>query len=422
MAFKLIQLFLSSFGVILLGILLSKYTANYYPFEYVGYLGTVKAYSVFLSNVFLLGLNYSFFFLIKNSSENEAVTDVYQKSINLIFLVFLLFLLVPICYFYFNKAVVSSHEVAIVSIAFFCALVLSVCSVLAKRDAYNNDYGRFFIYTSSNNIILLLFALLGSFLYTGMLVFIFVLLLIIFILAFFSFKSLKLAPCLDFAKKSMSYAKFFYLHLFLSTGFLAFIQFVLNSKSMSTEFNALITIFSLLNVATVVVGNYIFPKLVANSESEGHLFLSELTAICVLLASFFILFFFDFGVRIIFKENFIQLTIISVFLLQSKVLEISSGILGYKLSSKLQFKKIYVGFALYCLPTLVGLALLYYDLVTLNTFCLSILIGWALHYLYIVIVSYSSQKLRGTFVFLSLILGLSIQYYFLIDLVQGFTL
>ncbi|MCG9732375.1 hypothetical protein L1D44_21610, partial [Shewanella sp. Isolate13] len=382
----------------------------------------VKAYSVFLSNIFLLGLNYSFFFLIKNSNENNAVTHIYKESLSLIFKVFLVFLLILFLYFGFNKDVISTEDQVIVSLAVFCALVLSVFSLLAKRDAFNNNYKRFFIYTSSNNIILLFFALLGSFLYFGVLVFIFFILLIVFLLVFFSFKTLDFKSTIDFAKKSMSYAKYFYIHLFLSTGLLAFIQFVLNDKGMATEFNALITIFSLLNVATVVVGNYIFPKLVANTESEGHLFLSELTAICVLLVSFFILFFFDFGVEIIFKENFIQLTIVSVFLLQSKVLEISSGILGYKLSSRLQFKRIYFGFFIYCLPTLVGLALYYYDLITLNSFCLSILIGWLLHYLYIVIVSYSAQKLRGMLVSLSLILCLSLQYYFLFDLIQGFSL
>lgn len=422
MTAKLIQLFGSSLGVIVLGIFLSKYVANYYPEEYVGYLGEVKSYSIFLSNLFLFGLNYSFYFLIKNCNSEGAVNVIYEKSLNLIFQIFSFFLLLSVSYIYFTKDTISGQELSIIGLSVFCALVLSVFSVMAKRDAYNNSYARFFFYTSSNNIILLLLAVLGSFLDRDTLVLIFSVLLAVFFLKFFSLSSLKPVKSFDFAMRSMSLAKYFYFHLFLSTGLLALIQFVLNRKGLATEFNALITIFSLLNVATVVVGNYIFPKLVANTKSEGHLFLAELTTLCVVIASFFILLFFDLGVTLIFKDDFVEISIVSVFLLQSKVLEISSGILGYKLSSQLKFKKIYFGFGLYCLPVLVFLTFLHFDLISLDLFCLSILVGWFLHYLYIVIVSYRSQRLRGIALFLGLIFLLSIQYYLLFDLVQDFTL
>lgn len=413
MFFKLIQLFLSSFGVIALGVLLSKYTSNFYPYEYIGYLGAVKSYSIFISNLFLLGLNYSFFFLVKNNEDDRALDYVYQNSIDLIFRVFIFSMLLPIGCFLFYWDNVQEHEFIIILLSIFCALVLSVFSVTAKRDAYNNNYSRFFIYTSSNNIILLTLALLGGFLYSQAVFLIFFLLFIVFCFNYFSFKKRSFSSSLSFAKASMFYARYFYLHLFLSTGLLALIQFVLNRKGVATEFNALITIFSLLNVATAVVGNYIFPKLVANSESQGHLFLSELTTFIVLVGSFVIFIFFDFGVEMIFKQDFIQLTIVSVFLLHSKILEISSGILGYKLSSNLQFKKIYFAFGLYSFPVCIGLIFYYYDFLSLNYFCLLIFMGWSMHFTFITIVNYYHQRLRGLFFYFFLISFFIAQYYVL---------
>jgi hypothetical protein len=408
---KILQLVSSSVGVVLVGLILNKLAAVYLSYEYVGYIGVVKSYAIFLSNVMLFGLNYSFFFLVKEEGyeNSDNLKLIVRRSTNAILIAFFVLFFIFILKYLIIEV---NNEQFLWIIALQLGCIFSLCSIYAKRDAVNNNYKRFFFYNGCINItlltILLSYIIVGDF-YVLVLLPLFVSILI---LNTSLTREGGVSGFTRFFKKNLGYAKFFYLNLLLSTGYLSLIQYFLLKSSNATEFNAIITIVSLANIISTVLGNYIFPKLVNDPNNNSHYKLFDYSLLVLLVISFVVNYFFDFFVSIMFRDNFISYSIVVVFLLQSKIVEIASGILGYKFSSELNFKVIYFAFVLSVMPVLFYLSYVYFlkQPIRLEYICGLMLVGWLLKLFIFGLMSYPN-KTRFIAIFFSTLLLFFLQYF-----------
>ncbi|HDM8128349.1 TPA: hypothetical protein P0E14_003176 [Vibrio harveyi] len=383
----LFQLLTSSVIVILIGILNSKLVANYFPFEYIGYFGFIKSNAVFFSSIVLFGLNYSFFFIEKDEflvvgNKDSSIQSTFINSNLLVGLIYFFVVIFFITYYILKP----STGILLSLVAVFCSGVISVTSLYCKKDSCKSIFSKFWIYNLVIGLIYLftiLFAILTEKIEAALIFLIALSFSLTVSHAIYYLRYFDLAKFKSFFYKNYCYSKLFQINLLLSTGFLALIQHaLLSNEEVLANFNAIVTIVSLLNIVSVVIGNYLFPRLVSNSKSEEHLMLYKLVFLSLFLFSFVVLLFFDFFTKLIFFEGFVSLGISVIFLLQAKIFEIISGVIGYKYSSDMRFGVIFSGLGLVSLPVLIYFLYAVVNSVVLSLAVISFLLmlGWYLRF------------------------------------------
>ncbi|WP_318481519.1 hypothetical protein [Photobacterium leiognathi] len=414
---SLLQLLSSSILVVLIGLINTKLVANFFPFEYVGYFGFIKNNAFFLSNIILLGLNYSFFFIEKDlrNDDNyqfESVNKVFNYGKVLCLIIAVILLMIFSIKWYILRDSVSLLWI----LALFSGLTLSFSSLMCKRDSVLSKFNKFWIYNITLSFFLFI-TIVSSFFFNDRyyLVVLFIILISIYILC--NVIKIERIPTYSdlkvFFKSNISYSKYFQLNLVLSTGFIAIIQSCLVSDANSlSEYNATLTLTSLLNIISTVVGSYIFPRLVSNSNDKTHLLLYKIVLLSLAFVSFIIALYFDFFISLLFKPDFIMFNAAFLFLLDAKIFEITCGILGYKLSASLDFKRIFTGLFLYVVPFFIYLISLDFSFtnVNLTTLCACLMIGWLIRLIYYININ-EDVFYKKILVIIGIIFILSFQFY-----------
>ncbi len=257
---KSIQLGLGPLIALSLGVVSNKLIAIYLPEVYLGYYGLTKSLVFFISSLLLFGLNHSYFFL-----ERERILDSREMlNSTCVLIIAFGFIAIFISLLIFYPLI---EEVTFIAslFALLIAGVHVIYGIYAKSDSVDDDFSKYPFYTSIQPA--LLFVLVVSFIFLGgvkpslFVVFLIVLVLFFCVLKVYGFSRVDLVSLKCLFVSNLHYAKYFYVLLLVSTGYIAFIQWYLNKVGAAVEFNVVLSISALLSIVNLMVCNYLAPRL-----------------------------------------------------------------------------------------------------------------------------------------------------------------
>lgn len=90
---------------VVLGVCVSKIIANFFPYQYLGYLGVIKTYSSSFATILMFGINFSYFFHYKAEVTQQGLLprEFNRKNLNFILLNSIVGVFVILFYLFFPK-------------------------------------------------------------------------------------------------------------------------------------------------------------------------------------------------------------------------------------------------------------------------------------------------------------------------------